>query len=59
MQNALKEAGVPVLKTLNTSSEHEVDTWIKENDLVNAPLVIKPPMSAGSDKVFHIPAKGD
>lgn len=59
MQDALKEAGVPVLKTLNASSEHEVDTWIKENGLVDTPLVIKPPMSAGSDKVFHIPAKGD
>lgn len=59
MQNALKEAGIPILKTLNTSSEHEVDTWIKENGLIDAPLVIKPPMSAGSDKVFHIPAKGD
>lgn len=59
MQAALQEAGVPVLKTLNTSSEIEVETWIKENELVDSPLIIKPPMSAGSDKVFHIPAKGD
>lgn len=59
MQEALKEGGVPFLKTLNTSSEIEVETWIKENELVDSPLIIKPPMSAGSDKVFHIPAKGD
>src|SRR3990167_2707735 len=59
MQKALKEVGVPVLKTLNTSSEHEVENWIKENELIDSPLIIKPPMSAGSDKVFHISAKGE
>lgn len=59
MQKALKEAGVPVLKTLNTSSENKVEFWLKENALTDSPLIIKPPMSAGSDKVFHIPAKGD
>lgn len=59
MQSALKEAGVPTLKTLHTYSEDEVEAWIKENGLVNSPLVIKPPMSAGSDKVFHIKAMED
>src|SRR3990167_223818 len=59
MQKALEEADVPVLKTLNASSENEAETWIKENELVDSPLIIKPPMSAGSDKVFHIPAKGN
>ena len=29
MQKALQEAGVPALKTLNTSSEKEVETWEK------------------------------
>lgn len=59
MQHALKEAGVPALETLNTSSESEVKAWIKGNKLTDSPLIIKPPISAGSDKVFHIPAKGD
>lgn len=59
MQKALKEAGIPILKTFNTSSERAVETWIKDNELVDSPLIIKPPMSAGSDKVFHITAKGD
>jgi biotin carboxylase len=59
MQKALEEAGVPALKTLNTASESEAVTWIKENGLENCPLIIKPPISAGSDKVFHIPVKGD
>lgn len=59
MQDALKEAGIPYLKTLNTTSENEVELWLKENELVNSPLIIKPPMSGGSDKVFHISARGD
>ena len=59
MQEALAKAGVPSLKTLNTSSESEVEAWLKENNLLDSPLIIKPPISAGSDKVFHIPAKGD
>jgi biotin carboxylase len=59
MQKSLQEAGVPALKTLNTSSKIEVETWIETNNLTDSPLIIKPPISAGSDKVFHIPAKGD
>jgi biotin carboxylase len=59
MQEALHEAGVPALKTLNTSSEKEVESWLQANQLSDSPLIIKPPISAGSDKVFHIPAKGD
>jgi biotin carboxylase len=59
MQQALQDSAVPSLKTLNTSSENEVKNWIDENKLINSPLIIKPPMSAGSDKVFHISAKGD
>ena len=59
MQQALKEAGVPALKTLHTSSEKEVEEWIKENGLEDIPLIIKPPMSSGSEMVFHIDAGGD
>lgn len=59
MQKALKDAGVPILKTFHTSFETEVEAWIKESDLTDSALIIKPPMSAGSDKVFHIPPKGD
>ncbi|HAT1727681.1 TPA: ATP-grasp domain-containing protein [Legionella pneumophila] len=59
MQKALQEAGVPALKTLNTASESEAEAWIRTNGLIDSPLIIKPPVSAGSDKVFHIPARGD
>ena len=59
MQKALEDAGVPALKTLHTASETDAKTWIKDNDLEDCPLIIKPPVSAGSDKVFHIPVKGD
>ena len=58
MQKALEEAGVPILKTLHTASESEAETWIQEN-LKDTPLIIKPPISAGSDKVFHISAGSD
>lgn len=59
MQKALEEAGVPTLKTLHTASENEAAIWIKENNLEDCPLIIKPPSSSGSDKVFHIPINGD
>lgn len=54
MQKALSDAGVPTLKTLDTASEREAEVWIRENDLLATPLIIKPAASAGSDKVFHI-----
>jgi len=54
MQRALHEAGVPALKTLHTVSEKEADAWIKENGLKDAPLIIKPPMSSGSEMVFTL-----
>lgn len=59
MQTALKDADVPCLKTLNTDSEKDAAMWIKDNSLLHSPLIIKPPISAGSDKVFHIPANGN
>lgn len=59
MQQALDEAGVPSLKTLNTSSEKEALAWIKTNNFTNAPLILKPPISVGSDNVFHIAANED
>ena len=59
MQQALQDAGVPALKTLNSASLAEAEVWIETNGFANSPLIIKPPISAGSDKVFHIPAGGD
>ena len=59
MQDALQKADLPFLKSLNTSSEKDAELWIKEAGLTSSPLIIKPPVSAGSDKVFHISAKGD
>jgi biotin carboxylase len=56
MQQALHEAGVPALKTLHTSSVARAEAWIIENDLENAPLILKPAMSSGSEMVFHISA---
>lgn len=59
MQQALAEAGIPALKTCYSASEFEVAAWLKENALTQTPLIIKPPISGGSDKVFHIAAGAD
>ncbi|WP_454780323.1 ATP-grasp domain-containing protein [Legionella sp. WA2022007384] len=59
MQKSLHDAGIPALKTLNTASEKEVEAWFKTNSLTDSSFIIKPPISAGSDKVFHISTKGD
>lgn len=59
MQQALEEAGLPFIQTINTSSTDEVDKWLKKNNLTHSPLIIKPPMSAGSDNVLHIPGGGN
>ncbi|MBC7386716.1 MAG: ATP-grasp domain-containing protein [Cryobacterium sp.] len=59
MQMALTEAGVPSLKTLHSASESEVEIWIRENHLHDFPLILKPPTSSGSDKVFHIEPNGN
>lgn len=59
MQEALAESGIPALMTLNTSSEEDAETWIENNGLANFPLILKPPMSSGSEMVFHIPAGSD
>lgn len=59
MQAALEEAGVPALKTMHTTSEAEAEAWIQANGLDAVPLILKPPMSSGSEMVFHIPAHGD
>ena len=59
MQKALANAGLPVIRTLNTASAAEVTGWLSDHDLVNKALVLKPPVSMGSDNVFHIPAGGD
>lgn len=59
MQEALNEARLPAIKTIHTSSEKAVEDWLKKHNLEKQALIVKPPVSAGSDKVFHIPPMGD
>jgi hypothetical protein len=59
MQKALEQAGVPTLKTLHTASQEEAEKWIEDHALKDIPLILKPPMSSGSEMVFHIEAGGD
>lgn len=54
MQRALERAGVPALATLDASSEEQVAAWLEEKGLSESDLVIKPPISAGSEKVLHV-----
>lgn len=59
MQQALQEAGVPCLKTHHTASLTDAEGWIRESGLADASLILKPPMSSGSELVFHVPRYGD
>jgi biotin carboxylase len=59
MQDALANAGLPVIRTLSTGSAAEVAVWLVDEGLRDAALVVKPPESAGSDNVHHIPPGGD
>jgi biotin carboxylase len=59
MQEALARAGLPVIRTLNTASAAEVMGWLADQNLTDAPLILKPAASAGSDNVHHIPPGGD
>ncbi len=54
MQQALHERGIPALNTKNTANEDEAEKWLHKTNLINHSFIIKPPASAGSDKVFHI-----
>ncbi|MBX9768822.1 MAG: ATP-grasp domain-containing protein, partial [Bdellovibrionales bacterium] len=59
MQLALEKAGLPIISTINSASADEVTEWLKKNKLTEAALIVKPPLSAGSDNVHHVPAGGD
>lgn len=59
MQAALERAGLPVIRTLSTSSPCEVSAWLEAHDLVDVSLVVKPAASAGSDNVHIIAPGGD
>ncbi|MNR87453.1 hypothetical protein D3C86_352790 [compost metagenome] len=59
MQEALAKAGLPVIRTLNAATAEEVTAWLANQNLEDAPLILKPAASAGSDNVHHIPPGGD
>jgi biotin carboxylase len=59
MQEALVAANVPALATISSTSETEVESWLRAQALIDSPLIVKPANSAGSDKVFHVPSGGD
>ena len=59
MQAALAAAGLPVIRTLETSSPSEAAAWLQDQGLAQAGLVLKPALSAGSDNVHHVLPGGD
>lgn len=58
MQAQLAKAGLPHIRTICTADPSAVRAWLKDQNLIDKDLIIKPPLSMGSDKVFHI-APGD
>jgi biotin carboxylase len=54
MAVALREAGVPHLRQLNTDDADEAARWLAETGLVDAPIVLKPPKSGGTDDVYVV-----
>lgn len=59
MQKTLEAAGLPFIRTLDTADAMEVSDWLSRHHLTDKALVLKPPVSMGSDNVFHIPPGGD
>lgn len=59
VQAALKAAGLPHIRTLNTADAAEVGPWLEAQGLAGAALVLKPAESAGSDNVHHVPPGDD
>lgn len=57
MAEAVRRAGVPHLRQLGSSCPELVATWLDETGLNDAPLVLKPAKSAGTDDV-HLVARG-
>jgi biotin carboxylase len=51
---ALADAGVPRLEQLCTADAAEAERWLVERGLAGAPLVLKPPRSAGADAVHVV-----
>lgn len=59
MQFALHKALIPSLDSLECSSEKEAANWIQKKGYEKSQLIIKPAISAGSERVFHISEGGD
>lgn len=54
MAQALRNAGVPVIRQLCSADPDEVADWLRETGLHSSRLVLKPPKSGGTDDVHVI-----
>jgi ATP-grasp domain len=54
MAQALKRAGVPVIRQLCSKDPDEITDWLRDTGLRDAQLVLKPPKSGGTDDVYMI-----
>src|SRR6266536_6098553 len=59
MAQAVRAAGIPHLAQTCADEPAAVAAWLAEQGLEDAPLVLKPPKSAGTDDVHLVPAGGD
>ena len=59
MAQALARAGVPHLRQICTADPAQVTDWLRRTGLGAAPIVLKPPRSAGGDNVHLVPAGAD
>lgn len=59
MARAVAAAGVPVPKQISTTDPAEVEAWIEREGLTGRALVVKPPVSGGTDGVSIVPAGDD
>jgi biotin carboxylase len=59
MREALVAAGVPAVRQICTDSAAAAAAWIHAEGLAGADLIVKPPMSAGTDGVTLVPAGQD
>ncbi|MET9629897.1 ATP-grasp domain-containing protein [Lentzea sp. NPDC006480] len=52
MAVALRSAGVPHLRQISSDNVDEVAAWLRREELLGSPIVLKPQESGGTDDVF-------
>lgn len=59
MAKAIAAAGIPRLRSTFSADADEIAAWIRDNDLSDRELVVKPANSAATDEIHLVPAGSD